>query len=50
MILNQILRFIADEFSAGGFFQNVGFYTVAVLFVWIITAQFKEKSSRYRVN
>jgi hypothetical protein len=49
-MLNQFFRFVLGELSAGNFFQNVGFYTLLILFAWVIKVQFKQKSGRYKIN
>ena len=50
MIPNLFMRFILNELSAGSFSQNLGFYTIAVLLVWIIIVQFKQKTGKYKIN
>jgi hypothetical protein len=50
MTLKQILDFIYRELSAGDFIQNIGFYTLLALFVWIFAVQFSEILNKYRVN
>ena len=50
MTLRQIVAFILRQFSAGNFIQNIGFYTLLVLLVWIFAVQFKQLSQKYRVN
>jgi len=49
-MLNQFTYFILQELSAGSFSQNVGFYTLISLLIWIIVVQFKYRSRKYRVN
>ena len=50
MTLNQISAFILRELSAGNLIQNIGFYTLVALLVWILAVQFKHVSQKYRVN
>ncbi len=50
MILKQISAFILRELSAGNFVQNLGFYTLLVLLIWILIVQFKQVSQKYRLN
>jgi len=50
MMLNLFIRFILNQLSAGGFSQNLGFYKIAILLLWIIIVQFKQKSGKYKIN
>jgi len=50
MNLKHIAGVILRQLSAGNFFQNLGFYTLLVLLVWIFAVQFKQLSQKYRVN
>ena len=50
MTLRQIGSFILRELSAGNFVQNIGFYTLLVLLIWIVVVQFNKISQKYQVN
>ncbi len=50
MTLKQILDFVARELSVGDLIQNIGFYTLLALLVWIFAVQFSEILDKYRVN
>jgi len=50
MTLRQIIAFILRQLSAGNLIQNIGFYTLLVLFAWVLTVQLKQISQKYRVN
>jgi hypothetical protein len=50
MTLNHFIHFALTEISAGGFFQNIGFYALVALLAWVVAVQIKTKSGRYRVN
>jgi hypothetical protein len=50
MTLRQIVGFILRQLSAGNLIQNIGFYTLLVLFAWVLAVQFKQISQKYRVN
>jgi hypothetical protein len=50
MTLKQIAGFIFRQLSAGNFIQNIGFYTLLVLLVWIIAVQFNKASGKYKIN
>jgi hypothetical protein len=50
MTLKQIASFIFRQLSAGNFIQNIGFYTLLVLVVWILAVQLNEVSQKYKVN
>lgn len=50
MTLKQISAFILRELSAGNFIQNIGFYTLIVLLVWVVAVQLKQLPQKYRVN
>jgi hypothetical protein len=50
MTLNQALQFIFNEFSVGNFTQNIGFYTLLSLIIWIVVFQFQHKSRKFRVD
>ena len=50
MTLKQVLDFVLREMSAGNFIQNIGFYTLLVLLIWIFAVQFNGVSRKYRVN
>lgn len=50
MTLKQIGGFILRQLSAGNFVQNIGFYTLLVLLIWVFVVQFSEISQKYQVN
>jgi hypothetical protein len=50
MTLKHIFHFILDELSAGNIIQNLGFYTLFTLLIWVVLVQFKQKAGKYRVN
>jgi hypothetical protein len=50
MTLKQILGFVLRELSAGNFIQNIGFYTLLAVLIWILAVQLNEVSQKYRVN
>jgi len=50
MTLRQLIGFSLRQLSAGNFIQNIGFYTLLVLFAWIFAIQFKQLSQKYRMN
>lgn len=44
---SYIIRITLNELSAGNALQNVGFYTLMILLVWIISVQFNHRAERY---
>jgi len=50
MTYSHIIHFILNELSAGNLLQNIGFYTLLALLVWIVVVQFKQHSGRFRTR
>jgi len=50
MSLKQIFHILLSQFSAGSLVQNLGFYTLFALLIWIVSVQFKERAGKYKIN
>ena len=47
MNIGYIIRIILNQLSAGNALQNVGFYTLMILLIWIVSVQFRYKAESY---
>jgi hypothetical protein len=50
VVLENISGFISHELSVGSLFQNIGFYLLFALSIWILVAQFKYKAQMQQFN
>ena len=48
MNVDQNLYLILHQLSAGNLFQNVAFYSCAIVLAWMVRGQFKHPSGRYK--
>jgi hypothetical protein len=45
-----MLHHILNELSAGNMLQNIAFYSLLVLLIWVVAVQFKQHPGKFRIR
>ena len=50
MAFREILDFTERQISAGSFLQNLAFYSLIVLFIGMVSSQFRQHLQKYKIS
>ena len=50
MAFREILNLMVRQLSAGSFLQNLAFYSLIILFIGMVSSQFRQHPHKYKVS